>query len=292
MKNVVLKDDFLQVEISLTGAALEDLHGLNKQTKFICNNSETGLPTILFPTLTAIKDGYILKDGESYQLMHGGFAKLQKFQLKEQGSDYVVLELNDNEETRKVFPYSFCLQVKYELFGDTLFVSTKIKNTGNERLPFMLGYHPAYSCPDGADMVLSCEEPLNASRYIRKDLMVTGIDKNFMYGFSEFSLTPEFFENGTIAMTDLSTKVFSLRDKKTGQSVTVNASEYQNVAIFAPSDKPLKFVSIECWDGSPDWADTDHVWEHKRDMTILEAGESISKEFSIVCKENDDNGNL
>ena len=280
---ILLQSESLNVEIQTFGAQIVSVKEKTSETEYICPGEKTGLPTILFPNLTAIKDGYILINGNPYPLMHGGFAKSQEFCVAEQTQSSVTLKLRNNLETQKVFPYFFELTVEYQLNDRTLQVHTTVKNTGTKPLHYALGYHPAYLTPAREEPFrMSFEPPLTASRYIREEkLFTTGIQKKYFDELESLPLFESLFKTGTLALTDVTTKWIRIQGEDSGKTVEIEMGDYRNLALFAPSDQPLEYTCVELWDGAPDVADTDHVWETKPELTCLESREKKTDYFSV-----------
>ena len=280
---IELKNDVFIVTVQTLGAEIKGICDYRLRREFFVPGEQTGLPTILFPNLTAIKDGYILVDGKRYPLMHGGFAKTQNFSITEQTDTSVTLTLTENEETMAVFPYKFRLSVSYYLVGNTLTVSTDVTNTGTRDLYYALGFHPAYSCPVGDEpFTLYFDTPMTASRYIRAEkLFTTSIRERFFEHASGISLNPGVFEGGTLALTDLTCRKMRIVGAITGRTTVVDMGDYPNLALFAPADRPMEFLCIEVWDGAPDRDDTNHVWEEKPDLNFLHPGVTNTRTFSV-----------
>jgi aldose 1-epimerase len=47
-----------------------------------------------------------------------------------------------------LWPADFVLHVNYQLFADTLFVNCRVENPDSKPLPFGIGYHPYFCCPN------------------------------------------------------------------------------------------------------------------------------------------------
>ena len=62
-------------------------------------------------------------------------------------SNSITYLLEDDEETFQSYPFHFQFFVTYTLFQNVIEVSFKIKNTGEQKMYFMVGGHPAFKVP-------------------------------------------------------------------------------------------------------------------------------------------------
>ncbi len=103
---------------------------------------------ILFPIVGPLVNNTYTYKGKDYTLTQHGFARRSEFTFEEVKKDSVRLSLSANEETLKVYPFNFKLTVSYSLEGSKLNLAYKIENLSDEDLPFNIGFHPAFSCPN------------------------------------------------------------------------------------------------------------------------------------------------
>ena len=104
-------------------------------------------PGILFPHAGKVSQGKIEAKGGVYESGQHGFARLMEHDFVEQTEDTIVLELCSSEETLAKFPYEFRLVSTFTLENDTLHHTLTVENLDEEKLPFGIGYHPAFTVP-------------------------------------------------------------------------------------------------------------------------------------------------
>ena len=63
-----------------------------------------------------------------------------------------MLALDDDAETRKMYPFAFSLEIRYSVAADTLAIQYSIINTGADSLPASVGAHPAFRWPLAAGL--------------------------------------------------------------------------------------------------------------------------------------------
>ena len=76
-----------------------------------------------------------------------GFARDMEFSLVSQSADEVWFALEDTEETYKVYPFHFHLEIGYRLEDASVSVMWKVKNINDKEMHFAIGAHPAFFCP-------------------------------------------------------------------------------------------------------------------------------------------------
>ena len=98
------------------------------------------------------KQGYEL-DGVEYAMPFHGFAKSHPWRLvsHEQTAGYasVTLELEDNAETLKYYPFDFKLQVEYRLGDGKLSLNYRVISgaENHQDMPFSIGNHITFNAP-------------------------------------------------------------------------------------------------------------------------------------------------
>ena len=72
------------------------------------------------------------------------------FRVVRRGPYYIHTELDSasNADLLRLWPYRFVLEIDYEV-GNGLRVRAKIRNTGDEAMPFGFGAHPYFHAPAG-----------------------------------------------------------------------------------------------------------------------------------------------
>jgi galactose mutarotase-like enzyme len=107
----------------------------------------TGRAPILFPIVGRSPNGILTIGGKPIKMDTHGFARASEFSVAEQKSDVLRLRLTDSDATRALYPFPFTLDLVFELDGGTLIVRAEVSNTGNARMPYSLGFHPAFQWP-------------------------------------------------------------------------------------------------------------------------------------------------
>lgn len=107
----------------------------------------TGHAPLLFPIVGRLNGDVLRLDGAEYPMKQHGFARRRDFALVEQGDSHVRFRLEDDAETRAVYPFAFALDAAYAIEGTMLTVAITIANRGDAPMPASFGFHPAFAWP-------------------------------------------------------------------------------------------------------------------------------------------------
>ena len=145
---VTISNGILTATINSLGAELISLVKNNKN--YIWQVDElywNKTSPILFPIVGRLKNDSYLFNGKKYQLPRHGFARNMEFTFDKKSDSQVIFELNETEETRLIYPFSFKLLMAYTLMENELVIEYFVRNQSDEVLPFSIGAHPAFALP-------------------------------------------------------------------------------------------------------------------------------------------------
>jgi galactose mutarotase-like enzyme len=104
-----------------------------------------GFP-VLFPITGGLPDNRLILPRGEFQLGQHGFARQQPWRLEALADGRgVQLQLTDNEETLKSYPFSFLLTMDVRLAPGALEITTIVKNRSDATMPFSFGLHPYFN---------------------------------------------------------------------------------------------------------------------------------------------------
>jgi galactose mutarotase-like enzyme len=106
-----------------------------------------GRAPVLFPIVGALAGGRYRLGAKTYPLSRHGFARGKLFEIVDSTSSAATFRLKADAASLLVYPFSFALEVHFDLHGPTLSVTTSIRNLGGEDMPASFGYHPAFRWP-------------------------------------------------------------------------------------------------------------------------------------------------
>jgi galactose mutarotase-like enzyme len=106
-----------------------------------------GRAPLLFPIVGSLAGGVYRVAGRTYALSRHGFARDKRFEVLSASPAEALLRLKADDETLRVYPFHFQLQVRFEIKASTLLVTTSVRNDGDAPMPASFGYHPAFRWP-------------------------------------------------------------------------------------------------------------------------------------------------
>ena len=145
-----LKNDNLEISVNSLGAELISVVSKEGHEYIWQGNEWKKHAPVLFPICGALLDGKYTFKGREYELGKHGFVKLYEFSLVEKTDESLTLELENNEETLAIYPFEFALIAKFSLEGNKLEVVFTVENRGVQILPYMFGWHPAFTLAKNA----------------------------------------------------------------------------------------------------------------------------------------------
>lgn len=246
---------------------------------------------ILFPIVGSLRNGRAASEQGEVSLGRHGFARDVEHEVVAQGESSVTFEIRDTAQTREIFPYAFRLNTTYALTGEASLTQTfRVENTGDVTLPFSVGGHPAFNVPAPgttnerfADYEIAfteawtCEAPKIAEGgLLAYDTAALAVDHA-----DAMPLTHELFADDAVMLTDVPGGTLTLRSRVSGHGVRVDFADFKYIGIWsALGDAP--FVALEPWTGHATLTSEDDVFEHKRDITLLEPGAVDERSFTVT----------
>lgn len=287
-----LKNTRLEATIESFGAELISLRdGEGKDYLWYGDSAFWGRHSpVLFPFVGKVKDGKYRYKGVEYAMGQHGFARDMEFAFLSQAEDEIWFVLESTEETMQKYPFTFRLEIGYQLIENTLRVMWKVINSAaEETLHFSIGAHPAFLCP--------IEEGTSQNQYY----LQLDVEEADYYSASLVHGTrlPEKrslkMENGRCQMTegffdmgDRGTYIFEDNQVKEVALVTPDGRPYVTVsfdmplvAIWSPEKKQAPFVCIEPWCGRCDAIDFEGSLEEREWANKLAPGSVFETYYDI-----------
>ncbi|MCM1177578.1 MAG: aldose 1-epimerase family protein [Clostridium sp.] len=247
---------------------------------------------VLFPIVGRVYDDVYRYRGTEYHLGQHGFARDMDFVLEEKGDDRLVYSLESSEETMKLYPCRFMLQIGYRLDGNSVVVTWRVENRDRERMHFQIGAHPAFYFPDqdlSSDErgYFSFDNP-DRLEYISPagkgcvggDVFVLERDGNGM-----MPVDVRTFDCDTYMFEGSQLKKVTLHDRAGNPYVSVEF-DAPLVALWSPTAKypDCPFVCIEPWYGRCDRYGYDGDFADREYMQTLEPGAVFEAAYRIVIE--------
>lgn len=276
--------------LGLDGAMLNSLNKNN--TEYLWQGDAkywAGQAPVCFPITGVLPNGEMEAFGKRCTMKRHGVARINPFEVLEQHKNSVTFVQRSDENTKRDFPFDYELKIKYTINGDTVTNEYIVTNTGEDKLPFVIGGHPAFNCP------LSNGEKFEDykvvfDKNITKPCLrpdhhtgLVNVYENFdeMHGGDTLSLVHELFEEKDALIFENCEAKSATLIGKSGKGVKIEFQDMNNLLIWsAVGNAP--FVALEPWTGLASCNDEDGLFEHKRGMTVLEKDETASFKFKIT----------
>ncbi|WP_302118181.1 aldose 1-epimerase family protein [uncultured Limosilactobacillus sp.] len=288
---VTLQNQQLTVQIDKLGAQLHSIKRQDNGIEYLWQGDPASWKRqapILFPFVGRLKDDQYRYNDQIYHQTQHGFARDREFQVIEQTPTMVVMEQHDDDKTRKVYPFSFSLQVKYLLEEDSIKISYIVKNPSkNEALIYAIGAHPGFNMPlttkGKFDQVeLSVRPAAKYSRIVLDGAYNDSAHPQVIDMTDSLPLNHELFNRDAIIFkTDGSHFTAKLTDKDANHGVEVDTFATEYVGVWSQYPATAPFVCVEPWWGIADNVNTDGQLLHKQGMHRLAPNEIDNYNFNI-----------
>ena len=275
-----INNNLISASIKSIGAELFSLNKHHREYIWEGNPAFWGKHSpVLFPIVGTLKNNLFTYNNQSYSLSRHGFARDYTFEVIEKTKESVTFSLKSSEETLKIYPFDFELQISYQLIETALQISYKIINNTNVVMPFSIGAHPAFSLPlafENYALEFNCQENLDCFT-LESDLLS---DNHFKINLldKKLPLSYSIFENDALIFKQLQSKEITIFEKE-HPIIKVKFDNFKNLGIWTKVNAP--FVCIEPWLGYSDTIHSNNNILEKEGIQFVEAKESKTYKFNI-----------
>ena len=255
-----LANNELEITIESMGAELKSVRHSDHEYMWNGDPKFWGRTSpVLFPFVGAVTGGEYRHDGKAYKMGQHGFARDMEFELQNIGKNKVTYKLTSDEDTLKKYPFPFALTIGYELKENSLTVSWKVENTGDEELHFAIGAHPAFMCKTDENGTLKGNYlGFDGKKVIKVRKFGDGLVQDGTYDLEtdeegRIALDEHTFDNGALILENGQVDKISLADSEGHEFVKMTFSA-PLIGIWSPEGKNAPFVCLEPWYGRADAA--------------------------------------
>lgn len=284
----------VSAEISSVGAELTSLSLDGREYLWQADPAFWGKHApVLFPIVGSLRNDEAQSAQGMCRMPRHGLARINEHRVAEVAEDgsSVTFEFASTPETLEAYPYNFKLNMTYAVTGEATLTQTfAVANTGDAPMPFSVGGHPAFNVPvpgsdDEAfeDYVIeftqpwTCEAPTIAEGgLLTFDESTTAVENT-----DKLPITHELFANDAIMLTNVPGNTLTLRGSKSGHGVRMDFPGFDFIGIWSASSE-APFVALEPWTGHASLTSEDDVFEHKRNITVIEPGETFECAISMT----------
>ena len=280
-----IKNKYLTLEVDSEGA--EAIHLVYKGINYLRERDEVWDRTapILFPIVGRLKDGVAYYEGKKITLGVHGFAAHRHFNLKEITEDKITLSDRYDEETLKLYPFKYEIEVTYALNNKSYSTIIKVKNVDKVSYKYNIGGHPGITCP------LFKGEEFNDYRIVfnkKETFSSPSIFKGCMLDFdhpyvefdsiNQIDLDYKYFLVDAIVNRNLKSDRISLLNKD-DHGITFTYNGFNTIAFWTRPGS--KYLCFEPWCGYADLYNTNQDFLTKPDLIEIKPGEEKEVSFNI-----------
>ena len=237
---------------------------------------------ILFPIVGQLKNSQTQIEREIYEMSQHGFARDMDFEEISKTENKHQYMLKYNEGTLKKYPYKFELHVIYEIIGDTLTVTYKVKNIDDKTIYFGLGGHPAFNCDySNGEYEISFSENEDKIEFLKlkNGLIDTEKAQNILQD-NKICLKEDTFDNDAVIMKNLKSNKVILQNHETNQKILeFDFTGFPYLALWSKKGAP--FVCIEPWQNTADRIDSTQIYKDKENIIELPQDKEFECKYSI-----------
>lgn len=284
---ITIQNNKLKATFNELGAELTSLINLETGKEIIWSGNTDfwgGQSPVLFPTVGALKNEQYIFEGKTYELPRHGFARRRTFDVKNSSETEVIFELKSDEESLKIYPFEFSLEIKYTLAENKLTVSYQVKNLSKNEIYFSLGAHPGFAIDtengltyNDYEIAFSDDENLEIHPLV--DNLISNETKTIELNNKTLPLSYELFSKDALVMTTMKSRELILRNKKNNHKVIFSYSNFPYFGIWAA--KNADFVCLEPWQGIADLENHDQELTEKVGILKLEKNQDWKADWTV-----------
>jgi galactose mutarotase-like enzyme len=236
---------------------------------------------LLFPVICRVPDDQVVVDGVRHPMVEHGFGRHASFSTVHRTDSEVTLELRDDEDTRRAFPYAFSLRVTHALDECGVTTTFQVRNEGTRPMPYALGHHPAYVWPldggarEGHVLVFDEEEPATSRRL--DEGLLSSVPRPPVGSTRHVRVDDDLFSESAVILPDVRSRGLVYR-APSGRTLRITWDGFTGVTLWSPVSSDL--VCLEAWRGLP--AEPGQVdFEERRDLARVEPGREESYTYRV-----------
>ena len=241
---------------------------------------------VLFPICGALLGGKYTFKGREYSLEKHGFAKLMEFEVKESTESTLTLVAKSNEDTLAIYPFEFTLTAKYALVKNSLEVTYTVENAGMQIMPYMFGWHPAFTL-GGNEPINSFSVDFGNTEALTRHTLQNGPFINPFYtsyplnGGKYYLNEDEIYANDTMIFKD-APKSVKLAGSKGEPSLTLEYSDNLSyLCIWKYPASSARYICLEPWSDVPSDGETEENFL-SRQMSRLSPSEKEDYKYTVT----------
>lgn len=286
---ISLENDLLKASFSTKGAELQSLTAKEDNFNYLWNGNPNywgKFSPVLFPIVGGLKNNTYYVNSKVYHLPRHGFARDMDFELSQTSSTSVIFRLTHNDETLKVYPFHFVLEVHYELSGSSISCTYQVYNPDYPTLLFSIGAHPAFATPVDQkiayiDYFLEFNGDHELTYHKIKQDLIDHETATITLKDGRLPLQHSLFYEDALVFKTLKSDCITLRNNKNKHGIHFKFSHFPYFGIWAAKD--ADFVCLEPWCGIADGIDHQQNLENKEGIVSLASGDTFIRKWEVTC---------
>lgn len=282
MATCTIKNERLSVTIAAHGAELSSIYDKANDRELVWQADPAFWnrhAPVLFPNVGKYYGGHFTYNGTDYPMGQHGFARDTEFEQAASGENFVTYRLCADEESKKVYPFDFVLEITHRLNGNRLTVEWNVKNTDNKEMYFTIGGHPAFNVnvlpdTDFEDYSLVFKEGTEKLSYVLLDAESGTAIGDKVYELeltdSKYALKKDMFDKDALVFDggQIEWAALALPDGK--PYIALESKGFPNFGIWSKPGAP--YVCLEPWCGRCDNKGFEGEISEKPGIIALKAG--------------------
>lgn len=289
--SIVLENDAFKAVIKEKGAELASFYNKEQNIEHIWQADPTVWgrhAPVLFPIVGQVENGEYRIENKTYQLSQHGFARDNTFQVVHSSDSCVKLSLSSNEDTLKVYPFKFELQITYTLTKNEIQTKYTVINKGDDKMFFSIGGHPGLTVPftDRStfnDYYLQFDEEESESERLLLDGGLLSGEKLVFTDIvgEKLKLDYSIFDQDAIILEGLNSQKVALKSEKEDVSLIFDFTGFPLLAFWTKPKANAPFLCIEPWYGIADKKEALVDYKDKKAIEMLLPNEAFNCSYSI-----------
>jgi galactose mutarotase-like enzyme len=280
--NTILSNSETSIKINSKGAELLSFKNNSSDREYIWEGNPVFWgkhSPVLFPIVGSLKNNSFYHIDSVYNLSRHGFARDNEFKTIYTDDQKIIFSLIASEETLKVYPFQFELQLSYILQNKKLIVGYKVINRDSQKIPFSIGGHPAFALPglfENYSLVFEYPEILECFS-LENDLISNHITLLKMHD-NKIPLSYDLFKKDALILKKLKSKKITILEKD-NPILDFTFDNFPNFGIWTKDNAP--FICLEPWFGYSDTIKATGNLFEKEGILTLDPGKHFECQFSI-----------
>lgn len=286
-----IQNNYIKASFLIKGAELCSLQD-NQGTEYLwqADSQVWGRHApILFPIVGKLYNDSYKVAGKTYHLPQHGFARDSHFEVKAQGTDWIIFQLSYSEETLIKYPYKFRLEIMYQLRDNSLEVGYDIYNEDDQVIYASIGAHPGFKCPlasdeKRSDYSLVFEQKETAVAYLLDGGNFNGKTIPILENTQTLPITAPLFDNDALVFKQLNSEAVSIVNESGKTIIRCEFAGFPYLGIWS-KNQTSPFVCIEPWLGIADTKGYEGEFSEKEGVLPIAIGEQLSCMYCIYVGE-------